>query len=68
MEPKDIEMAEYIINLKIAKSLKENKSKTYQEIQEEITTLKEEKNEIYKNNEEIINKILTQYLEDVKNK
>ena len=61
-----IELAVNIINLKIAKEIKENKEKEYSKFKEKIINLEEERNQIYLENEEIINKVLTKYLEEVK--
>lgn len=59
-------LAKYVMDLKIAKEIKENKEKNFGDFSQKIIKLKEERNEIYKNNEEIINKILTEYLNEVK--
>lgn len=60
------ELAIYVINLKIAKEIKENEEKEYTKFKEKITKLQEERDEIYLGNEEIINKVLTEYIEEVK--
>lgn len=61
-----IELAKYVIDLKIAKEIKENKEKKFGAFSEKIIKLKNERSEIYKENKEIINKILTEYLNEVK--
>lgn len=61
-----IELAKYVMDLKIAKEIKENKEKDFEIFTQKITKLKNERNEIFKNNQEIINKILTQYVNEVK--
>ena len=61
-----IELALYIINLKIAEFTKTNTEKDYNQFKEKIELLLEEKNEIYNNNEDIIEKVLTVYLEEFK--
>lgn len=61
-----IELAKYVMDLKIAKEIKENKEKDFEAFTDKITKLKNERNEIYKENQEIINKILTEYLNEVK--
>ena len=61
-----VELAINVINLKIAKEVKDNKEKSYSKFKEKIITLQEEREQIYLGNEKIINKILTQYLEEVK--
>ncbi len=66
MEKEKIELALYTINLKIAKEIKENKERDYNKFKEKITNLQQERDEIYKENSEIINKVLTQYLEETK--
>ncbi|MBR3249170.1 MAG: hypothetical protein IKF83_00525 [Clostridia bacterium] len=62
------ELALYIINLKIANSIKNNQEKDFNKFKENMQILYDEKNEIYNNNEQIIEKVLTVYLEEVKNK
>ena len=54
-----LELAIYVINLKIAKEIKNNKENNYEKSYKE-------KEEIYINKEESINKILTKYLEELK--
>lgn len=61
-----LELAIEVINLKIAKEVKENKEKEYNKFKKRITKLQEERDQIYLKNEEIINKALTQYLNEVK--
>ena len=61
-----IELAVNIINLKIAKEIKENKEKEYSKFKEKIISLENEREQIYLENEEIINKVLTKYIEEVK--
>ena len=56
-----IELAVNIINLKIAKEIKENKEKEYSKFKEKIISLENEREQIYLENEEIINKVLTKY-------
>ena len=64
IEKKDIEIALYVIELKIAQEIKQ--SKDYKTLKEKIEPLLEEKESIYKNNEEVINKVLNEYLPEVK--
>ena len=66
MERDQTELALYIIELKIAKEIKENTETEFSTFSAKIKKLKEEKQEVYKGNKEIINKILTEYLKDVK--
>ena len=61
-----IELAVNVINLKIAKEVKYNKEKEYVKFKEKITSLQEERDQIYLGNEQIINKILTEYLDEIK--
>ena len=61
-----IELAVNIINIKIAKEIKENKEKEYNKFKEKIISLENEREQIYLENEEIIDKVLTKYLEEVK--
>lgn len=65
IEYKQIELALYIIELKKAKLIKDNKEKSFKNFKEKAILLNKEKKEIYKGNEEIINKVLTEYLKDV---
>lgn len=66
MEENKIDMAIQIIRLKIAKEIKENKEHSYNVLKNRIQKLREEEKEIYNQNEEVINKVLTEYAEDVK--
>ena len=61
-----IELAIEVINLKIAQEIKENKEKDYFAFRNKILDLKKEKKEIYLNNQEIIDKVLTKYLNEVR--
>ena len=56
----------YVINLRIAKAIKENEEKDYEAFKTKIEKLTDEKREIYKGNQEIINKVLNVYLEEIK--
>ena len=56
----------YVINLKIEKAIKENEEKDYEAFKTKIEKLTDEKREIYKGNQEIINKVLNVYLEEIK--
>lgn len=62
-----IDLALEIINLKIAKEVKENTEKKYSEFTKKIKILEDEKRAIYQNNEDIINKVIDIYGKDVKN-
>ncbi len=61
-----LELAIYVINLKIANEIKNNKENNYEKFKENLEKLYKEKEEIYINKEETINKILTKYLEELK--
>ena len=61
-----IDLAMYVINLKIAKAIKENEEKDYEAFKTKIEKLTDEKREINKGNQEIINKVLNVYLEEIK--
>lgn len=61
-----IELAINVINLKIAKEVKYNKEKEYVKFKEKITNLQQERDQVYLENEQIINKILTEYLDEIK--
>lgn len=62
-----IDLALEIINLKIAKEVKENTEKKYSEFAKKIKVLKDEKRAIYQNNEAIINRVIDVYGKEVKN-
>ena len=57
-------MAE-IMQLKITKTIKENKG-NLKELQDKVKLLEEEKNELYKGNKQVIEKILNVYAKEVK--
>ena len=61
-----VELAINIINLKIAKEIKENKEKEFDKFKEKIVKLEDERDQIYLGNEEIINKVIEKYLKEVK--
>lgn len=65
IEDKQIELALYVIELKKAQLIKENKEKNFKNYKDKVSLLNNEKKEIYKGNEEIINKVLTLYLKEV---
>lgn len=67
IEENKIDLALYVINLKIADTIKNNKETDYKKFQEKIDKLNEEKNKIYNNDKETIEKVLKIYLEEVKN-
>lgn len=67
IEENKIDLALYVINLKIAETLKNNKENDYKKFQEKIEKLKEEKNKIYNKDKETINKVLDVYLNEIKN-
>lgn len=62
-----IDLALEIINLKIAKEVKENTEKKYSEFTKKIKVLEDEKRAIYQNNEAIINRVIDVYGKEVKN-
>lgn len=66
IDTNNVEMAIYVIDLKISNLLKNTENKSYQEVKDEIVLLKQEKLKIYQNDEQVINKVLTEYLQDVK--
>lgn len=61
-----MELALYVINLKIANEIKNNTEENYEKFKNKINILNKKKEEIYKNNEEIIGKVLNTYLEEIK--
>ena len=67
IEKERIELALYVIELKKAQMIKNKNSKLlYSDFKEKMEILTKEKQEIYKENEDVINKVLTDYLEEVK--
>ena len=62
-----IDLALEIINLKIAKEVKENTEKKYSEFSKKIKVLEVEKRAIYQNNEAVINRVIDVYGKEVKN-
>jgi hypothetical protein len=68
MDSNKIELALYVINLKIAEEIKNNTEKDFEKFKEKMEVFYKEKEEVYKENEEVVNKILTVYLEEFKNK
>lgn len=66
IEKEKIELALHVIDLKKAQMIKDNKEKTYADYKIKMDILLKEKQEIYKLNEEVINKVLTEYLDEVK--
>lgn len=64
IEKKDIEIALYVIELKIAQEIRN--SKNYQELKLKVEPLLEEKEAIYRYEEEVISKVINIYLPEVK--
>ena len=62
-----IDLALEIINLKIAKEVKENTEKKYSEFTKKIKVLEDEKRAIYQNSEAVINRVTDVYGKEVKN-
>ena len=62
-----INLALEIINLKIAKEVKENTEKKYSEFTKKIKVLEDEKRAIYQNSEAVINRVIDVYGKEVKN-
>ena len=65
IEKEKIDLALYVIELKEADLIKKSKNRTYDEFKQEIDILTKERKEIYRNNIEIINKVLTEYIKEV---
>lgn len=61
-----VDLALYVINLKIANFISTNQEKDYMIFKEKLLILTKEKDEIYKGNEEVIEKVLNVYLEEIK--
>jgi len=56
-----MEQALYVIDLTIAETIKNSGLLSYSELRNKVLKLKEEKMKIYKNDEEVINKVLNEY-------
>ncbi len=56
-----VDLAIEVINKKIAKEINENTQKDYKKFEEKILNLKNEKKELYQDNEEVVEKVLKQY-------
>lgn len=67
IEENKIDLALYVMNLKIAETIKNNKENDYKKFQENIEKLKEEKNKIYNKDKQTIDKVLDIYLNEIKN-
>lgn len=65
MKQSKLEKAIYIIELKIAKEIKENKITQYDKFKEKIEKLQTEKEKIYKGDIETIDKVLSEYLNEI---
>lgn len=61
-----MELALDILQLKIKKCIEENKDKEPKQIQEMIKDLINEREQIYLKNEDIINKVLSEYSKQIK--
>lgn len=68
MDEEILDLAITIMKEKIAKEIKENKENNFKNFKIKIQKLKQEEKEIYKKNETIINKVLTEYAKDIKTK
>lgn len=66
IEENKIELALYVINLKIADTIKNNKEKDYKKFKEILEILIDERVKIYNNDKETIDKVLDIYLREVK--
>lgn len=66
MEKFDMETALDILQLKIKKCIEENKDKETKQIQEMIKDLLNEREQVYLKNEEVINKVLSEYSKQIK--
>lgn len=62
----DMELALYIVQLKIKTVIEENKDKETKEVQQMIKALVEEREQIYLKNQKIIDKALNEYSKQVK--
>lgn len=65
IETSNMYKALYVVDLKIADTIKTSNSLSYSELREKIIDLNNDKREIYNNNEKVINKVLNKYLSDV---
>lgn len=65
MEKFDMELALYVLQLKIKTIIEENKDKDVKQVQQMIKGLIEEREQIYLKNEETINKVINEYSNQV---
>ena len=66
IEKEKVELALYVIELKKAQLIKNNTETSYNDFKDKVQILNKEKTEIYNGNEEVIKKVLTEYLSEVK--
>lgn len=66
MNELDKEHALDVLNRKIAKYIRENKGNNIEEFREQLKRFAEEENKIYELDEETIEKVLKEYLKDIR--
>ena len=67
MDELKIEVALEIIQLKIVHFIKNNKEKDINKFREQLNLLTRERDKIYENDKETIDKVYNVYLEEIKN-
>ena len=67
MDELKVEVALEIIQLKIVHFIKNNKEKDVNKFREQLNILTRERDKIYKNDKETIDKVYNVYLEEIKN-
>ena len=67
MEELKVEVALEIIQLKIVHFIKNNKEKDVNKFREQLNVLTRERDKIYENDKETIDKVYNVYLEEIKN-
>lgn len=68
MDDLRIQVALEVIELKIVHLIKSNKEKDLDSFKKQLNILEEEREKIYEQDEETINKVYNVYLEEIKNK
>ena len=67
MDELKVEVALEIIQLKIVHFIKNNKEKDVNKFREQLNVLTRERDKIYENDKETIDKVYNVYLEEIKN-
>lgn len=66
MDELDMEHALDVLNRKVAKYIRENKEKNIEDFKSQLKKFAEEENKIYELDKETIEKVLNEYLKDLR--